>query len=67
MILKKTQALTANENPKLSAMKSNWLGSLGVPTTLGPLGEESKATCVPENAKKRNNVVPANSALVATK
>lgn len=68
LIRKKTDALTARENPKLKAMNINWLGLLGIPTSLVLLdGAASKATCVPENAKKRNSVVPAYSALVAMK
>lgn len=42
-------------------------GLLAAPTTFAEVGPARSATCVPENAKKRNRVVPAYSALVATK
>ena len=49
-------------------MYSNWDGLLGVPITFALIaGVARRATWVPENAKKRKRVVPANSALVATK
>jgi hypothetical protein len=68
LILKKTHALTASENPKLKEMYNNCAGSLTVPTLFVISGAwDSKATWVPENAKNRNNTVPANSAMVATK
>lgn len=67
LIRKKTQAFTANEKPKHSAMYNSCEGLDIAPTTLGLLGAASRATCVPEKAKKRNKVVPTYSALVATK
>jgi hypothetical protein len=68
LIRKNTQAFTAKENPKLRAMYNNREGSLGVPTVLVLLaGVARSATWVPEKAKKRKRVVPAYSALVATK
>jgi hypothetical protein len=59
--------LTANENPKLNDMYNSCDGLLGAPTVFASGVEARRATWVPEKAKKRNNVVPANSALVATK
>jgi hypothetical protein len=68
LIRKNTHAFTAREKPKLKAMNNNCEGLLGVPTVLVLLaGVARSATCVPEKAKKRKRVVPAYSALVATK
>jgi hypothetical protein len=63
LIRKNTHAFTAKEKPKLRAMYSSCEGSLGVPAVLVLLaGVARSATRVPEKAKKRKRVVPANSA-----
>ena len=70
LILKKTQALTANENPKLKLMYSSCAGFFctTVVTIVVPVlvFEEMLATWVPANAKKRKKIVPANSPMAAT-
>jgi len=70
LILKKTHALTANENPKLKLMYNNCAGFfwttvvvIWVPVLVF---EEILATCVPAKAKNKKNIVPANSPMAAT-
>ena len=70
LILKKTQALTARENPKLKLIYSSCAGFFcaTVVTIVVPVFvfDEILATCVPANAKKRKKIVPANSPIAAT-
>lgn len=68
LILKKTQALTANENPKARLMYNSTL-VLGTcvrdPSLVSAPAAAALATWVAEKAKNKNRNVPMNSPIIA--
>lgn len=68
LILKKTQAFTASEKPKQSAIYCSCWGLLPASATVWPPDDGILfATCAPDRAKYRNRTVPTNSPHMAMK
>ena len=67
VILKKTQALTASENPKDREIynKAEVFGACVIEPSVLLLFVAALATWVPLKAKKRNRNVPTNSPIMA--